>query len=234
VGNPSVTHNNCIDPLFAYGDPNDFHLHPDSPCVDAGDSSVVDPNGLGETDLDGNERVLNRDDYGPDNAEVDMGADEVSCDDIYNDMDWNIDAIVDVDELRELAGAWLIDDTDPDWDDIYDKYDLNADDVIHYDDFAVFASEWLWEPCWVTTGMSASMMGGGSILMAETPTAPLAAATQQESSTIPAEPSVEEQIEQIKYLLDWLYEVRETMDEDAWLNLTASLEDMLEDLEDNQ
>jgi len=52
-----------------------------------------------------------------------------------------------------------------------------------------------------------------------------------ESST-PSEPSVEEQIEQIKEILDWLYEVRDEVDEDTWLDLTGTLEEMLKDLQE--
>ena len=162
----------------------------------------------------------------------------MACDDIYNPLDWNIDAIVDVDELRELAGAWLTDDTDPDWDDIYDKYDLYDDGTIDYADFAVFGNEWLWEPCWTTSGPSAPMMmgmgsgmdkmaGGESMLISET--SPLTPATQISKPL--AEPTIAEQIEQIKYFLDWLYEVRDTMDEETWINLVTSLEEMLKELE---
>ena len=64
------------------------------------------------------------------------------------------------------------------------------------------------------------MAGGESMLISESTTL----ATQQEESSIPKEPSVEGRIEQIKSLLDWLYEVKDTMDEETWLNLTTSLE----------
>ena len=78
--------------------------------------------------------------------------------------------------------------------------------------------------------MMMGMGGGESMLTSETTT--LTPTTQ--ISKAQAEPSVEEQIEQIKELLDWLYEVRETMDEDVWLSLTTSLEEQLKELEDNQ
>jgi len=86
------------------------------------------------------------------------------------------------------------------------------------------------------------MMGGGmdglagAESMLISPTAPLAPAAQQQASEIEAqpEPSVAEQIEQIKYLLDWLYEVRDTMAEEIWLSLVTSLEEMLKDLQDSK
>ena len=66
------------DPLFVdpgYWDDNevwvegDYHLLPDSPCIDAGDPNhPYDPN---ETDLDGKPRIIN--------GRIDMGAYEYSC-----------------------------------------------------------------------------------------------------------------------------------------------------------
>jgi len=227
VGNPSVTHNNCVSPLFAYADPNDFHLHPDSPCIDKGDNTLVDPNGLGETDIDGNERVLDGD--GDDEQRVDMGADEVSCDDIYNDLDWTGDRIIDVDDLVILAKAWLSDDTPTsNWNPYCDIQPEIGDGDVDYGDFVVFGLEWLWQPCWVSSEMSSSMLGS-SVLMA----GPEPAAIQQDESSIPSEPTVEEQIEQLEILLDWLDEIKDEIDEDIWLNLSTSLEEMLKELEDS-
>ena len=56
------------DPLFVNPDINDFHLLPDSPCINAGDPDyVAEPD---ETDIDGELRVML--------GRVDMGADEFS------------------------------------------------------------------------------------------------------------------------------------------------------------
>ena len=44
-------------------------------------------------------------------------------------------------------------------------------------------------------------------------------------------PSFAEQIEQIKEILDWLYEVRDTMDEKTWLSLVTGLEGLLKELQ---
>ena len=48
------------------------------------------------------------------------------------------------------------------------------------------------------------------------------------ATAIPSEPSASEQI---KELLDWLYEIKDDIDEETWLNLTTALEDMLKELE---
>lgn len=76
------------------------------------------------------------------------------------------------------------------------------------------------------------MAGAESMLIS--PTAPLAAATQQDESTIPPEPDVEELIEQIKEILAWLSEVRDTIDEETWLNLVTGFEELIKKLQDSQ
>lgn len=55
--------NLSVDPLFANKAAGDYRLLPGSPCIDAGDDSILT---LGQTDLDGNPRKLG--------AHVDMGA----------------------------------------------------------------------------------------------------------------------------------------------------------------
>lgn len=78
------------------------------------------------------------------------------------------------------------------------------------------------------------MAGAESMVISEP--APLEPAAQQQASEIEAQPeqSVEKQIEQIKQSLNWLYEVRETIDEETWLSLITSLEEMLKELENSQ
>ncbi|MHC4621315.1 MAG: right-handed parallel beta-helix repeat-containing protein [Planctomycetota bacterium] len=67
-GGHKVTADNCIDvdPLFG---PN-YHLQEGSPCIDAGDPNYVA--GPNETDLDGNQRVVDGDSDG--NSVIDIGA----------------------------------------------------------------------------------------------------------------------------------------------------------------
>jgi len=220
-------HNINTNPDFACTDPNlgDYRLGPASPCIDAGD-----PAGdyTGERDIDKHFRVLDGD--GDDEKRVDMGADEYCNQGADNVADFNEDDIVDTSDLSELAALWLADNTNPGWN---SKYDLYADNTIDYIDFAYFAKEWFWMTCEMMQGyaMMEMMMGaGGGESMLISPTAPLAAATQQQISETPSEPSVEEQIEQIEELLDWLYEIKDETDEDTWLSLTTTLEEMLKEL----
>jgi pectin methylesterase-like acyl-CoA thioesterase len=58
--------NISANPLFVDPNDNDYHLLPDSPCINAGDPNYV--SGPNETDMDGEPRVIN--------GRVDIGADE--------------------------------------------------------------------------------------------------------------------------------------------------------------
>jgi len=206
---------------------SDYRLDPCSICIDAGD-----PEGDygAERDIDKHFRVLDGD--GDGDQRVDMGADEYCNEGYDNDADFNLDDIVDTLDLIEFAAVWLIDSDDPGWDDTYDLY---PDHVIDYIDFAYFANQWLWMTCEMMQGyemieMMMGAAGGDSMILAETT---MIETSAQASETL-AKPTVEEQIKQIKELLDWLDEIKDEIDEATWLNLSGSLEVMLKELEDNQ
>ncbi|MHC4620635.1 MAG: S8 family serine peptidase, partial [Planctomycetota bacterium] len=78
------------DPCFADADANDFHLSPDSPCINAGDPNA---DYSGQTDIDGDPRLMA--------ATVDIGADEFSG--IFNlDQEKWYDSIQDaIDDANE-------------------------------------------------------------------------------------------------------------------------------------
>ncbi|MGD8454445.1 MAG: hypothetical protein PVJ57_21740 [Phycisphaerae bacterium] len=79
------------DPLFVDRENGDFHLSPDSPCIDAGAPTFVPSPGV--SDMDGQYRLWDGDEDGV--AIVDMGADEfgsyvlgdVTCDGAINNFD---------------------------------------------------------------------------------------------------------------------------------------------------
>ena len=148
--------------------PYHYHLSFDSPCKDTGNPNH-DANDLGLYDIDGEDRFAN--------DRVDIGADENNLcdsenqDDIFNDLDWNLDGTVDSYELVVFAGAWLTHDpndpgiiTDPNfaddpayvdpetlemWRQTWEPlFNLDGDYDVDYGDFAVFAQEWLWRACW--------------------------------------------------------------------------------------
>jgi len=222
LGNIKSDPNN---PPFVNGADDDYHLKTDSVCVDAGKPNV---SYSGERDIDDQFRLLDGDN--DDNTVVDMGADEYCDPNEANPADFNEDGIVDTADLIELAEVWLIDSDDPGWN---NKYDLYADKIIDYIDFAYFAQDWLWFACWKTSDIHIEMMmdTGGYGYSASTSMGQTQEEKLTETQQSYSEPSVEEQIEQIKYFLDWLDEIKDQIEEEIWLNLITSLEEMLKELE---
>jgi len=93
-GVPAGEGNISTDPLFVDPNNDDYHLSPNSPCINAGD-----PNGdyIGQTDMDGEDRVLI--------GRVDMGADEASTTDLWYELTVTIN--------NEGRGSVLVDPNDP-------------------------------------------------------------------------------------------------------------------------
>jgi 6-phosphogluconolactonase (cycloisomerase 2 family) len=73
------------DPCFVYADANNYHLDPNSACIDRGDPCFADYN---ETDIEGETRLFDGDGNGIDR--IDMGADEF----YWSPADFNEDKIV--------------------------------------------------------------------------------------------------------------------------------------------
>jgi hypothetical protein len=185
VGSSTQTapyYNITCDPDFAYGygEYGYYHLDLGSNCVDTGDDTDV---GVGEEDVDGDDRI-----YGGD---VDIGADEVACDDVSSERDFNNgDGLIGTDDFIVFSAAWLTHDPDdpladpnhpdyvedpnapgyidPDslvanWD---SRCDLNADLDVDLVDFGIFMDDWLWEACWRSSSEGTWMMmgmGGGDM-----------------------------------------------------------------------
>jgi len=118
--------NISIDPNFVNPDVNNYHLDPNSPCVNAGDPNFSQaPN---QTDYDGEQRVFN--------TIVDMGADEM----VTNPFDLDADGIVRYPELAILTDEWLL---------MAElQTDFNSDGIVDFEDFAELAAQWLWTAGW--------------------------------------------------------------------------------------
>ncbi len=86
-------------------DDNDYHLRPDSPCIDAGTHDVSGPP---DTDMDGESRLFG--------LEIDIGADE------YVDADR--DELPDYWEIDQFGTLWLSADDDPDADGLANREEL--------------------------------------------------------------------------------------------------------------
>jgi parallel beta helix pectate lyase-like protein/uncharacterized protein DUF11 len=227
---PNDDYNINNDPEFAYSDPEfyNFHLDPNSPCIDAGDDTDVES---GETDIDGDYRITIID------PNVDIGADEVDCDDVSNDADFNGDGIVNLLDYTPLAAWWLTDDyeeQDPNWP---DEYDLIGDGEINLLDLHVFCNHWLWQACyfsddWYAMDMAmsphsnSSGFGFGQY-----------SAMQSQSTTTTATmpPPVEITVELVLEVIDQLQELwennekfRQVVTDEAW---KESMEFLYQELE---
>lgn len=116
------------DPRFVEADMNDFHLKPDSNCIDAGDPCFIDFN---ETDIDGECRIL----FGKTALRVDMGADEF----YWPKADFDNDEIVNFIDFAIWAPAWHTIDS---------NFSLDDDEDIDIYDLAQFCNDWLWVAPW--------------------------------------------------------------------------------------
>jgi hypothetical protein len=140
-GNPGAGVGNIDDdPLFEDADGDDdtpgteddnLHLSEGSPCIDAGDNTVV-PAGV-ETDLDGHWRNIDGDCDG--SAIVDMGAYEFDYA-YMGDFDYNCE--VNFSDFAVLAESWELDDP---------AIDIapfgNPDGIIDFEELLVIADHWL-------------------------------------------------------------------------------------------
>jgi parallel beta-helix repeat protein len=126
--------NISIDPNFVSSDSNNYHLLPESPCVNAGDPNFsAAPN---QTDIDGEQRIFD--------SIVDMGADEM----VTNPFDLNTDGIIDLCEIDILADEWLKTGQKL-------QTDFNSDQKVDFIDFALLARQWSWTAGWYEQILSA-------------------------------------------------------------------------------
>jgi len=199
-------------------DLNDFHLiGPDSPygskspCIDKGKTGDYP----GETDIDGEDRVIN--------GRVDMGADEY----YWSPADFNNDEIVNFYDYAFFANAWLTKPGDGNWD---PNCDINtpADNYIDYHDLAVFCEDWLWEPAWTRTFGSGIGMGcgiGRGLGLTEGLYTASPAKQPQKQPIQLTEADFQEIVNWLEEL--WLdEEVRKVISEDEWQKFVETVKEM--------
>ena len=148
---PDAYGNFGADPNFAYSDSSlgNFHLAFGSLCKNAGDNSVVDPNNVGEYDIDGQDRI-----YG---TTVDIGSDEVTCSEVSSVFDENGDGIVNYCEFAVFGNSWGKTSTDPNWIGTHSNYNYDNDgdsaNIVDLADLMVLCEDypqvWLWTACWL-------------------------------------------------------------------------------------
>jgi alpha-tubulin suppressor-like RCC1 family protein len=217
---PDANHNIFCLPGFAYlnDDPNtipDLHLATNSDCKERGYNTDISD----ETDIDNGTRI--------NNTYVDMGADEVDCNDPNRNRDLNYgevksDGVINLKEFALLAHAWGSTSSDPNW--IADC-DFDESGTIGLGDLYTFTDDnqpadgyWLWEACWrYDGGVGAMMMGDGggeSMMMATEPSLSLEdeidifytaiSQVDQIIANISSDPSSQESLEKWLYIRDSL------------------------------
>ena len=136
-----------IDPNSSLPDPNNMHILYTSPCKDRGNPY---PFYVRQVDMDHQPRV---------DGVVDIGAYEVRCgqdpNDVANELDWNTDGLVNLDEFSKFQKAWLnYDPNGPGPQDPNENWnplcDLDGDHQITLSDIVSFLEDapWLWKACW--------------------------------------------------------------------------------------
>jgi len=137
------------NPVFAYSNLSldNFHLAYNSPCKDMGDPNET---ATTEVDMDNQARIAGN--------SVEMGADEVDCEDVYNPLDWDADGLVNLKEFEAFSAAWLT--YDPNNPNLPNPIDPNA--ILHWNpmcdldsdldvdmgDLMLFIPDWCWAACW--------------------------------------------------------------------------------------
>lgn len=174
----SINGNINVDPQFAYFDPNNVRLDPESDCRHASAPlNVLDYSD--QVDMDGNPRISIV------NTPPDMGAYEMVCDiNVSSDWDLNADGLVNFDEFSRISRVWMahdpndpaiIDPNHPDHEYYTDpnssgfvtassiakwypdgiKYNYSTSGYSQYAidlaDLLYWAEEapWVWKACWV-------------------------------------------------------------------------------------
>jgi len=161
------------NPVFAYSDLSlyNFHLAYHSPCKDTGDPNET---ATTEVDMDNQARIAGN--------SVEIGADEVDCEDVYNPLDWDADGLVNLKEFKAFSVAWLT--YDPNHPNLPNPIDPNA--ILHWNpicdldsdldvdmaDLMLFVPEWCWSACWrfdisAMQQQASAMMTQSSMLLSE-------------------------------------------------------------------
>jgi len=187
-------------------DPNDYHIGPGSPCIDTGNPTGNYP---GETDIDGENRIIDGDNNGT--VRVDMGADEY----YWSRADFNNDKVVDFLDYTIFAKAWRTSAGNSNYNEACDLKDNN---IIDYCDLALFSDDWLWRFSMVSVEEGLDGQGAGEGLLQEQSLAqPMVA---QAEVVLPVD---------VEGLVNWLDEIwnngdlKEIMTESEYLEFRESI-----------
>jgi parallel beta-helix repeat protein len=236
IQNGGTTNDNInTNPLFVDDANDNYHISPNSPCIDEGEPNSTDPN---ETDIDGEMRIVDGD--GNDTDIVDMGADEYYA----SPADFNGDGIVNFFDYDILALAWGRSSDDPNYNDVPD---LNDNNSIDNNDLSLFCAEWLWTAGWTKSaeemmrcGMRTMGMGFAQEFYALESAEEEPTPTAQTSTTTETQPSPLPELDdaQIEELIQWLEEIleddltKEQIGEQDWDEFVDGINYIIESLKE--
>ena len=212
------------DPCFVDDVNDNYHISPNSPCIDKGNTNLItDTN---ETDIDTEPRVWDGDFN--DTDEVDIGADEV----YYSPADFDSNNIVNFIDYAVLADTWWLTPADSNYN---ADCNLTGPNSIDSNDLRLFCNDWLWEPAWTNSPEEMLMMRAGSTTYMTTTldsTSAIALYTPTPDQLLKFQPpqlDLEETIKWLEYL--WLNDLllREKIDEKQWLQFIKAVEDSFKD-----
>jgi hypothetical protein len=222
----SSYHNINTDPCFVDAPNYNYRLRYNSPCIDTGDSNVVEVN---ETDIYGLRRLLDGDGNGT--YIVDRGASEY-C---KSAADFDDSCDVDLFDYIILVAAWKSTDSNANYN---EKCDLWDDNFIDYKDLDLFCNEWLGNMCRYKDQMMDMGEGGDGLLGGEGMEFSMESFGFEDDGTVyepelPPEPAPASEIDPnvIEEMLDWIDETWqngqfEGMSEDEYLQFRTEIQQL--------
>ena len=219
-GGYTGTGNISSDPCFTYPDNNDFHLDPNSLCIDAGDPCFNDFN---DRDIDGECRIL----FGKTDLRVDMGADEF----YWHKADFDKNDIVNFIDFAMLSNSWETTVGESDYNDLYD---LEDDNVIDIYDLAQFCDDWLWIAPWspLYQSLGSQPEGGDMGINSEGTSESVGLADEMCAAAAIEESAASDNVTEIEPItvedmVDWLDDIWQTgeltMNEQEYLEFRSTL-----------
>ncbi len=230
------------NPVFAYSDLSlgNFHLAYHSPCKDAGDPNET---ATSEADMDNQARIAGN--------SVEMGADEVDCEDVFNSLDWDADGLVNLKEFKAFSAAWLT--YDPNHPNLPNPVEPNAilhwnpmcdlDDDLDVDlaDLMVFVPEWCWKACWrhdMSVMQQTALLNAMSLLeITENGSLSVDSIESVDRKTLSPQKSIRQEALELQEAIQFLERLwlddpalRETNTTESWNSFMESLQENLVEL----
>ncbi len=193
-------------PGFVDSANRNYHLMFGSPCIDANNTVWTPP--AGETDIDGQDRVIDGDLNGT--AKVDLGADE-----FWKKADFNYNGTINFKDYAILASAWMSQSGQQNWNIVCDISEP-PDNLINFNDLEIFADFWITSCTGFADSQQQMQSMGGSL--------------ESSSMSVEAEPAPVN----IDELIDWLWQIWNESPELRATNTEADWNAFIESVKNSQ